>query len=69
MAGERHPMEDLLRVVDTGRNLIGGMILLAVSLAFLVMGNMAGRLIGGGLLAILIVPAIRSVKKRSANPS
>jgi hypothetical protein len=69
MADERHPVEDVLRVGDAGRNLIGGTILLAVGIAFVVMGNTAGRLIGSALLAILVVPAIRATHKHFAKPS
>jgi hypothetical protein len=66
---ERHPVEDLFRVLDAGRNLVGGAIVLAIGFAFLVMGNTAGRLIGGALLAILVVPGIRSARRRFGKPS
>jgi hypothetical protein len=55
---EGHPMQRLLDGVDLIRNLIGATLLLAAAIAYIVMGHTAGRLVGGGLLALLLLPWI-----------
>lgn len=71
MAEERHPIEDVLEIVDGVRGVFGGAMILAIAIAiaFLVLGNTAGRLIGVALLAIVVIPVLRAARKRSAKRS
>jgi len=64
---EPHPIERLLGVLDAWRAVFGGAIAFAVGLAFLIMGHTAGRLIGVGLIVLLLVPWIKTVRRHLAD--
>jgi len=63
---ERHPIEDVLSVIDSVRGIFGLGLVLAAGLVFVVMGHTAGRLVGIGLLAVAIVPGVPVARKRLA---
>jgi hypothetical protein len=66
---ERHPIEDVLAVVDTVRGIFGLTLLLVAGLAFVVLGHTAGRLVGIGLLALAFGPGVRVARRRFASRS
>ena len=58
-----------LQVLVLFRNTVLYLFFLGVALAFLVEGTTLAREVGGVLLVICVVIAVRLVRKRSANPS
>ena len=57
-----HGISDVLGLIDSVRGLVGVVALLVFGVLFLVLGNLPGRLIGVGLLALFAVITVRVVR-------